>query len=142
MKSNMKIMIPLLIIIAVGLIYLYFQDKKMPGPTMQDPMQGGDMPSGPTPGHTMQGQITITDSEVLDRRPIIDEPPELLPANEIYATTQKGWTTCCSSNENSNSMAAADKELYSDDAPMFEIVRPVNLVAPDLNSTARRVNFY
>ena len=133
MKSNMKIMIPLLIIIAVGLIYLYFQDKK--GPAVQGPI--------PTmPGPTMQGQITITDSEVLDRRPIIDEPPELLPANEIYATTQKGWTTCCSSNENSNSMAAADKELYSDDAPMFEIVRPVNLVAPDLNSTARRVNFY
>ena len=136
MKSNMKIMIPLLIIIAVGLIYLYFQDKKMSGPTMQEPtmhMQGPEMP---------KGQITITDSEVLDRRPIIIEPPELLPANEIYATTQKGWTTCCSSNENSNSMAAADKELYSDDAPMFEIVRPVNLVAPDLNSTARRVNFY
>ena len=97
------------------------------------------------PGPTIKGQapvITITDSEVLDRRPIIDEPPELLPANEIYATTQKGWTTCCSSNVNRNSMAAADKELYSDDAPMFEIVRPVNLVAPDLNSTARRVNFY
>ena len=141
MKSNMKIMIPLLIIIAVGLIYLYFQDKNgsaMPEPTMQGPT----MPSGPTPGLTMQGQITITDSEVLDRRPIIIEPPELLPANEIYATTEKGWTTCCSSNENSNSMATADKELYSDDAPMFEIVRPVNLVAPDLNSTARRVNFY
>lgn len=137
MKSNMKIMIPLLIIIAVGLIYLYFQDKNgsaMPEPTMQGPT----MPSGPTP----KGQITITDSEVLDRRPIIIEPPELLPANEIYATTEKGWTTCCSSNENSNSMATADKELYSDDAPMFEIVRPVNLVAPDLNSTARRVNFY
>ena len=138
MKSNMKIMIPLLIIIAVGLIYLYFQDKK--GPAVQEPTMQGPIPT--MPGPTMQGQITITDSEVLDRRPIIDEPPELLPANEIYATTQKGWTTCCSSNENSNSMAAADKELYSDDAPMFEIVRPVNLVAPDLNSTARRVNFY
>ena len=138
MKSNMKIMIPLLIIIAVGLIYLYFQDKN--GSAMQEPTMQGPIPT--MPGPTMQGQITITDSEVLDRRPIIDEPPELLPANEIYATTQKGWTTCCSSNENSNSMAAADKELYSDDAPMFEIVRPVNLVAPDLNSTARRVNFY
>ena len=141
MKSNMKIMIPLLFIIAVGLIYLYFQDKK--GPAVQGPTMQGPIPT--MPGPTIKGQapvITITDSEVLDRRPIIDEPPELLPANEIYATTQKGWTTCCSSNENSNSMAAADKELYSDDAPMFEIVRPVNLVAPDLNSTARRVNFY
>lgn len=137
----MKIMIPLLFIIAVGLIYLYFQDKK--GPAVQGPTMQGPIPT--MPGPTIKGQapvITITDSEVLDRRPIIDEPPELLPANEIYATTQKGWTTCCSSNENSNSMAAADKELYSDDAPMFEIVRPVNLVAPDLNSTARRVNFY
>ena len=138
MKSNMKIMIPLLFIIAVGLIYLYFQDKK--GPAVQGPTMQGPIPT--MPGPTIKGQapvITITDSEVLDRRPIIDEPPELLPANEIYATTQKGWTTCCSSNENSNSMAAADKELYSDDAPMFEIVRPVNLVAPDLKAARVRV---
>lgn len=139
MKSNMKIMIPLLIIIAAGLIYLYFQDKKGPamqGPIMQGPtmhMQGPEMP---------KGQITITDSEVLDRRPIIIEPPELMPANEIYATYQKGWTTCCSSNDNSKGMAEADKELYAADAPMFDMIRPVNLVAPDLNSTARRVNFY
>ena len=136
MKSNMKIMIPLLIIIAVGLIYLYFQDKK--GPAMQGPiptMQQGHMQQG-------QGQITITDSEVLDRRPIIVEPPELMPANEIYATYQKGWTTCCSSNDNSRGMAEADKELYAADAPMFDMIRPINLVAPDLNSTARRVNFY
>ena len=141
MKSNMKIMIPLLIIIAAGLIYLYFQDKK--GPAMQGPiptMQQGNMQQS----HMQQGQgqITITDSEVLDRRPIIVEPPELIPANEIYATYQKGWTTCCSSNDNSKGMAEADKELYAADAPMFDMIRPVNLVAPDLNSTARRVNFY
>ena len=67
---------------------------------------------------------------------------KFLPANEIYATAQKGWSTCCSSNDNSKGMAAADKELYADDAPMFEMIRPVNLVAPDLNSTVRRVNFY
>ena len=136
MKSNMKIMIPLLIIIAAGLIYLYFQDKKGPamqGPIMHMHMQGPTMP---------KGQITITDSEVLDRRPIIIEPPELMPANEIYATYQKGWTTCCSSNDNSKGMAEADKELYAADEPMFDMIRPVNLVAPDLNSTARRVNFY
>lgn len=135
MKSNMKIMIPLLIIIAVGLIYLYFQDQK--GPAMQGPI-----PTMQRPTIKGQGQITITDSEVLDRRPIIVEPPELIPANEIYATYQKGWTTCCSSNDNSKGMAEADKELYAADAPMFDMIRPVNLVAPDLNSTARRVNFY
>ena len=102
----MKIMIPLLIIIAVGFIYLYFQDKK--GPAMQGPtmhMQGPEMQKHMQQG---QGQITITDSEVLDRRPIIVEPPELIPANEIYATYQKGWTTCCSINDKSKGMAEAD----------------------------------
>ena len=114
-------------------------------------MQGGHMQGGLKKEHCNiqrqgdmhgQGQIKITDSEVLDRRPTIEEQPELLPANEIYATAQKGWTTCCSSNDNSNSMAAADKELYAEDAPMFDMIRPVNLVAPDLNSAVRRVNFY
>ena len=147
MKINIKITTPLLIIIALGIIYFFSQDNTMQGNTMQDRqmqdrrihMQGKHMQSH------MQGQqtqVTITDSEVLDRQPTVEEEPELLPANEIYATAQKGWSTCCSSNDNSKGMAAADKELYADDAPMFEMIRPVNLVAPDLNSTVRRVNFY
>lgn len=149
MKINIKITTPLLIIIALGIIYFFSQDNTMQGRhmNMQDMqmqdrrvhMQGKQMQSH------MQGQqtqVTITDSEVLDRQPTVEEEPELLPANEIYATAQKGWSTCCSSNDNSKGMAAADKELYADDAPMFEMIRPVNLVAPDLNSTARRVNFY
>ena len=147
MKINIKITTPLLIIIALGIIYFFSQDNTMQGRHMQDRqmqdrrihMQGKHMQSH------MQGQqtqVTITDSEVLDRQPTVEEEPELLPANEIYATAQKGWSTCCSSNDNSKGMAAADKELYADDAPMFEMIRPVNLVAPDLNSTARRVNFY
>jgi len=150
MKINIKITTPLLIIIALGIIYFFSQDNTMQGNTMQDmQMQGRHMNMQDRrihmQGKHMQGQqtqVTITDSEVLDRQPTVEEEPELLPANEIYATAQKGWSTCCSSNDNSKGMAAADKELYADDAPMFEMIRTVNLVAPDLNSTARRVNFY
>jgi hypothetical protein len=148
MKINIKITTPLLIIIALGIIYFFSQDNTMKGRHTQDKqmqdrrmhMQGQQLQGQQLQGQQMQ--VTITDSEVLDRQPTVEEQPELLPANEIYATAQKGWSTCCSSNDNSKGMAAADKELYADDAPMFEMIRPVNLVAPDLNSTARRVNFY
>ena len=65
---------------------------------------------------------------ILDRLPLVRENPFIAPANEIYQANYKDW-------EN------VEHELYANDKPLFDLAGPVNLVAPDINSTRRRVNF-
>ena len=76
-------------------------------------------------------------SKDIDRQYLVDEDPELLPANEVNKTNYKGWQ-----NEEGKCKGEMNEELYTDDNPLFDLKGPVNLVPLDLNGEHRRVNFY
>ena len=76
-------------------------------------------------------------SKDIDRQYLVDEDPELLPANEVNKTNYKGWM-----NEEGKCKGEMNEELYTDDNPLFDLKGPVNLVPLDLNGEHRRVNFY
>jgi hypothetical protein len=66
---------------------------------------------------------------IVDRAPLVNEDPSILPANEVYKNTYKDW-------------AKEEDKLYSNDAPLFTAGdKPAALVAPNVNSPQRRVNF-
>jgi hypothetical protein len=65
---------------------------------------------------------------VIDRPPLVEEPIQLIPANEIYNLAYKN-------------VDCKENELYAPDAPLYSSSDRVNLVAPAINSTQRRVNF-
>jgi hypothetical protein len=68
---------------------------------------------------------------ILDRLPLVEETSTIIPANEIVQMNYKD----CNSQ--------LDKELYTNDLPLFAEKGPVNLVPLDVNdSTHRRINFY
>jgi hypothetical protein len=67
-------------------------------------------------------------AEILDRLPLVREDPFILPANEVYKDSYKDCTT-------------GDDTLYSKDAPLFKAGDKTDLVAPNINSPQRRVNF-
>jgi hypothetical protein len=66
---------------------------------------------------------------VLDRLPLVEENPSIIPANEIVQMNYKD----CNKEE---------KELYTEDAPLFT-EKHTSIVSLDVNdSTHRRINFY
>ena len=66
----------------------------------------------------------------VDRLPLVEETSHIIPANEVLQTNYKD----CNSK--------LEKELYTEDAPLFN-KESSNIVPPDINdSTHRRVNFY
>ena len=73
---------------------------------------------------------------VLDRPPLVEENPSIIPANELVQMNYKDW----------NSQVYADKvekDFYTNDTPLFTEMGPVNLVPLDVNATGhRRINFY
>lgn len=71
----------------------------------------------------------------IDRQYLVDEEPELLPANEIIKRNYKGWMNEPGKDE-------MNEELYTDDVPLFDLRGPINMVPLDLNGEHRRVNFY
>lgn len=76
-------------------------------------------------------------SKDIDRQYLVDEDPELIPANEVDKRNYKGWM-----NEEGKCKGEMNEELYTDDVPLFDLKGPINLVPLDLNSDHRRVNFY
>jgi len=76
-------------------------------------------------------------SKDIDRQYLVDEDPELIPANEVDKRNYKGWM-----NEEGKCKDEMNEELYTDDEPLFDLKGPVNLVPLDLNGEHRRVNFY
>ena len=115
---SIKLTTLLLIVIAGSVVYFFSQETN----------QGKKYANSPPPAKYAKNV------KILDRQPLIREPSELLPANEIiYTSAQKSWQP-----ENNTS---PEKELYSNEAPLFASA-DAPLVAPDLNSTQRRVNFY
>jgi hypothetical protein len=70
---------------------------------------------------------------VVDRLPLVEETTSILPANEIQ---QMNYKDCQYKDE-------LEKELYTNDAPLFNENAPANITPPDINdSSHRRVNFY
>jgi hypothetical protein len=70
---------------------------------------------------------------LIDRMPLVEENTLIRPANEI---AQMNFKDCNYKDE-------VEKELYTNDAPLFNEKGPTNLVPLDINdSTLRRVNFY
>jgi hypothetical protein len=75
---------------------------------------------------------------VLDRIPLVEENPLIIPANEIVQMNYKD----CNLSDN-NLKDPVEKEFYTKDAPLFAEKGPTTLVPFDLNDgTHRRVNFY
>lgn len=75
---------------------------------------------------------TANNTEIIDRLPLVREPTNILPANEIYQINYK----------NVNMVETnVEKELYTDDKPLYDMNSDKSLTPPDLNSTQRRVNF-
>jgi len=127
MKINIKLTILLLFFIVFVSIYFFSQEsntviKLKPTQILRE--------------NTAEPKQT-PECNILDRLPLNEEEPELIPANEIYTNFHKDWQTGCGGS------TEMDKELYANDVPpMFDLQGPINLVAPDLNSPQRRVNFY
>ena len=72
-------------------------------------------------------------SKDIDRQSLVKESTELVPANEVIQMNYKGLD---------GSVADLDKELFANDAPLFQLSGPVNLIPLDVNVEHRRVNFY
>ena len=73
----------------------------------------------------------------IDRQYLVDEDPELLPANEVNKMNYKGWM-----NEEGKCNQEMNEELYTTDEPLFDLKGPINLIPLDINGQHRRVNFY
>ena len=73
---------------------------------------------------------------VIDRLPLVEENPLILPANEIARMNYKDVHEKIYKDTD-------EKELYTHDPPLFNLNGPINLVPLDINdSSHRRVNFY
>ena len=71
---------------------------------------------------------------ILDRQPMIEENPTIIPANEVLQATFKDFNKEFAKDQ-------VKKELYADDAELFN-GEPAKIVPIDINSTHRRINFY
>ena len=80
----------------------------------------------------MPGISPIDIRHDIDRQTLVKESPELIPANEVIQMNYKAL----------DGVEDLDKELYTNDKPLFNLNGPVNLVPLDLNGEHRRVNFY
>ena len=73
---------------------------------------------------------------IVDRLPLVEENPVIVPANEIVQMNYKD----CNEQVYKDQI---EKEFYTKDAPLFTEKGPTTLVPFDLNSDVhRRVNFY
>ena len=73
---------------------------------------------------------------VLDRPPLVEENAVIVPANEIIQMNYKD----CNSHLYKDKV---EKELYTNDLPLFNEKGSASLVALDVNATGhRRINFY
>jgi hypothetical protein len=78
---------------------------------------------------------------IVDRVPLVREDTSILPANEVYKNTYKDWAKEEDKLYSNDKLNSNDK-LYSNDAPLFPAGdKPAALVAPNVNSPQRRVNF-
>ena len=129
MKINTKMSTFILILFVIGILYFFSKEDK--------PVQAQQRQA-----QAQQRQVIVPENEkpptlecnILDRLPLNEEVAELIPANEVNINFHKDWQEGCGSNGN---------ELYATDVPpLFDLQGPINLVAQDLNSSQRRVNFY
>lgn len=73
---------------------------------------------------------------VVDRPPLVEENPSIIPANEIQQMNYKDYNSHLYKDN-------VEKEFYTNDLPLFSEKGPKNLVALDVNATGhRRINFY
>ena len=73
---------------------------------------------------------------IVDRLPLVEENPVIVPANEIVQMNYKDYNEQVYKDQ-------TEKELYTKDAPLFGEKGPTHLVPFDLNNDVhRRVNFY
>jgi len=73
---------------------------------------------------------------IVDRLPLVEENPVIVPANEIVQMNYKDYNEQVYKDQ-------TEKELYTKDTPLFGEKGPTNLVPFDLNNDVhRRVNFY
>ena len=123
----------ILILFVIGILYFFSkEDKPAHGQAQQAQARV----------QAEQRRVIVPENEkpptlecnILDRLPLNEEVAELIPANEVNINFHKDWQEGCGSNGN---------ELYATDVPpLFDLQGPINLVAPNLNSSQRRVNFY
>ena len=82
---------------------------------------------------------------VIDRPPLVEEPNQLIPANEIYNLAYKNvpaaGTGAAGTGAAGAGAAGTCDCLYAPDAPLYPANERMNLVPPAINSPQRRVNF-
>ena len=126
----------ILILFIIGILYYFSKDDNSEQAQAQAQAQALAL------AQAKQRRVIVPDNEktptlecnILDRLPLNEEVAELIPANEVNINFHKDWQEGCGTNGN---------ELYATDVPpLFDLQGPINLVAPDLNSSQRRVNFY
>lgn len=128
MKINTKMSTLILILFVIGILYFFSKEDKpvYAQARVQAEQRRVIVPENEKP--------PTLECNILDRLPLNEEVAELIPANEVNINFHKDWQEGCGSNGN---------ELYATDVPpLFDLQGPINLVAPNLNSSQRRVNFY
>ena len=126
MKINTKMSTFILILFVFGILYFFSKEDKPVQAQLQAEQRRVIVPENEKP--------PTLECNILDRLPLNEEVAELIPANEVNINFHKDWQEGCGSNGN---------ELYATDVPpLFDLQGPINLVAPNLNSSQRRVNFY
>jgi hypothetical protein len=128
MKINTKMSTFILILFVIGILYFFSkEDKPVQAQAQQRQAQAEQR-------RVIVEKPPTLECNILDRLPLNEEVAELIPANEVNINFHKDWQEGCGSNGN---------ELYATDVPpLFDLQGPINLVAPNLNSSQRRVNFY
>jgi hypothetical protein len=120
----------IIIVLVIYLIWLALQPKKTKPLYMKQfppPLKGNAAANLNTNANEQRSQHSPA---VVDRLPLVEENPLILPANEIAQMNYKDVTV------------KVEKELYTQDAPLFT-GGPTNLVPLDINDSAhRRINFY
>jgi hypothetical protein len=83
-------------------------------------------------------KISAAAAAVIDRPPLVEEPNQLIPANEIYNLAYKNVQAAGTSTGTGTGTCDC---LYAPDAPLYPANERMNLVPPAINSPQRRVNF-
>jgi hypothetical protein len=129
--------------LVIYLIYLLAQPKKFKPLYMKKPLVSAaklNANANMNPNAYINADPATTNVQkgpfIVDRLPLVEENPVIVPANEIVPMNYKD----CNEEVYKDQM---EKELYTKDAPLFGEKGPTKLVAFDLNNDVhRRVNFY
>ncbi len=122
----------ILILFVIGILYFFSKDTEQAQAQAQ--AQAQQRQAQAEQRRVIVEKPPTLECNILDRLPLNEEVAELIPANEVNINFHKDWQEGCGSNGN---------ELYATDVPpLFDLQGPINLVAPNLNSSQRRVNFY